>query len=400
MPKARILTVAMVLTLITAGCWDRQEIENTAFVMAVGVDKAEPPDRFKLTVEIAIPSQLSNVGATSQDEQRPTNWIVTSTGETIYDAVRNFTHQLPRQPQWYDLRLVVYGEELARDYGIHEALDLLDRNIEPRRQAWVLVSKGVPASEIMRTSVPISLLTAEAIDDMMNVSAVRSSTIVAKTLHNVYQMISAPGWEVYVSPITLIIEQDSTPDQGRLPQGPIPTHHPRVGGTAVFRGTHLIGWLDDIQTRGLLFARGEITSSVLVAPCAPNGGDTMSIQLISVNGQLTPVMKDGELTAKVTVEALGNIGEMYCNPRASINDLNEQFANVIEEGIRMALDAVQKDLGSDILGLGLKVYQQLPRVWSQVEEDWDAVFRTVPFEIEVKASLQRQGLVTSNVEVR
>lgn len=44
----------------------------------------------------------------------------------------------------------------------------------------------------------------------------------------------------------------------------------RAGGTAVFKKDKLVGWLDNAETRGLLWVLGKVQSGILVVP-APGG---------------------------------------------------------------------------------------------------------------------------------
>lgn len=399
MARPTFLLLAVLLAAMTSGCWDRQEIENSAIIVAVGIDKAEPPDRFKVTVQMAIPPHTDGAGSAAQ-EPLPTNWIITATGSTIFDAIRSLPHQVPREVRLFNVRMLVFGEEFARDEGIKDALDFLDSDNDPRRRMWMLVAKDATASDVMRSFVPSVILTVDALDGMLNIAPRRTGTVVAHTMYEVMQMLSAPGWEAYVSPIEVRAEEGSPAEQNQLPQGVIPTLHPRLGGAALFRGTHLVGWLDEQTTRGLQFARGKVQGGALVVACDEKGETDMSISLLSTTGSLKPEFKDGKLSAKVEVRATGNLIELHCESRANIDVLNERFAKGIEKEVRAAIDALQKEFGVDALGLGLAVYQRLPKVWQQVEENWEAVFPTVPVEIEVKARLLRQGLTSSAAEVR
>jgi len=399
MARPAALLACVLLMALAGGCWDRQEIENSAIAVAIGVDRADPPDRYKVTLQFAVPTHVGDGGQAGR-EPVATNWVVSSTGSTVFNAVRNIAHQVPRQVRLFNSRLLVIGEELARTEGIHDVIDFFDSDNEPRRRMWVLVAKDASAADVLHTFVPGSILTVDAIDNILNIAPRRTGSVVAHTLHEVSQMLSAPGWNPYVSPIEVLIEDNQAAEQLRLPQGIIPTHHPRLGGAAVFRGTHLAGWLDEREARGLQFARGKAKGGILVIACDPDGREDISIELLSATGSLLPEFKDGQLSAKIEVKATGNFVELYCEPRAHVDVLNERFAKAIEEEIRAALDALQNRFAVDALGLGLAVYQRLPEVWKQVEQDWDRVFATVPFEVDVKARLLRQGLTSSTVEVR
>ena len=125
---------------------------------------------------------------------------------------------MPRQVRLFNSRLLVIGEELARTEGIHDVIDFFDSDNEPRRRMWVLVAKDASAADVLHTFVPGSILTVDAIDNILNIAPRRTGSVVAHTLHEVSQMLSAPGWNPYVSPIEVLIEDNQAAEQLRLPR--------------------------------------------------------------------------------------------------------------------------------------------------------------------------------------
>lgn len=63
---------------------------------------------------------------------RPPVWTTTSVGATVSEAIANLHRDSPRIPFLPHLKVILFGEDLARG-GILPALDALDRERERRR---------------------------------------------------------------------------------------------------------------------------------------------------------------------------------------------------------------------------------------------------------------------------
>ncbi|NLN27647.1 MAG: hypothetical protein GX161_05450, partial [Firmicutes bacterium] len=101
MARPAALLACVLLMALAGGCWDRQEIENSAIAVAIGVDRADPPDRYKVTLQFAVPTHVGDGGQAGR-EPVATNWVVSSTGSTVFNAVRNIAHQVPRQVRLFN----------------------------------------------------------------------------------------------------------------------------------------------------------------------------------------------------------------------------------------------------------------------------------------------------------
>jgi spore germination protein KC len=102
-PSNRLsLVILTILLLLLGGCWNRREVESLAFVMAAGIDKAAEGGKVQVTVQIARPAALVSGGQGSGAMERAF-WLVSSTGYTPFDAVRNFSMQSSRRLFWYSI---------------------------------------------------------------------------------------------------------------------------------------------------------------------------------------------------------------------------------------------------------------------------------------------------------
>ena len=84
----------------------------------------------------------------------------------------------------------------------------------------------------------------------------------------------------------------------------------------------------------------------------------------------------------------------FVEPETDIWELLEKrMAQAIREDIYAAVSKGQK-LQTDFFGFGSYLYRSNPRLWSQVEDEWqDLIFPTMAVEIDVRSQLRRTGLV-------
>ena len=78
MARPAALLACVLLMALAGGCWDRQEIEKSAIAVAIGIDRADPPDRYKVTLQFGVPTRVGDGGQAGR-EPVATNWVVSST---------------------------------------------------------------------------------------------------------------------------------------------------------------------------------------------------------------------------------------------------------------------------------------------------------------------------------
>ncbi|MGI6165695.1 MAG: Ger(x)C family spore germination protein, partial [Limnochordia bacterium] len=248
----RLVLVVLILMMFLTSCWNRREIETLGFVLAVGVDKAAEEGKIMLSVQIAKPFALAGPSVVAE---RPF-WLVSSTGYTVFEAIRNFLSQSPRRPFWAHNRFILIGEELARE-GIMEIIDLFARDGESRRTVQVVIVKGAKAVDLLQAEFELERLPSEGAQGILLGSLAGLGTTVGTELNDLLQMLELPGME----PVALRAEiVDRPPDvdlRGQLKRDVISTSA-RLSGAAVFKKDKLVGWLGPKQTRGLLWIKGEI----------------------------------------------------------------------------------------------------------------------------------------------
>ena len=171
----------------------------------------------------------------------------------------------------------------------------------------------------------------------------------------------------------------------------------KTEGSAVFKDGKLVGWLDQYQTRGYLFATDKVKSTIVNIPVADG---KMSIEVSNSSGKLDVEFKNGEpakLSIQVSLE--GSIGEYTgketLDSPGDIYKLEKILSQEVKKEIVMALNKAQKDYSSDIFGFGTVVHKYHPHYWEKVMDEWNDVFSRLPAEIKVDAKIRRAGLIKS-----
>lgn len=131
-----------VLALVClTGCWDKMELTERAFIMGVAIDKGEN-DQVVLTVQMYRPTQMPGG---QRSRQREAFFQVKVKGNTVLEAARDIPVKLGRKGQWSHCRVIIIGEDIAREKKVDKVLDFLYRDHEPRLNSAIFVAKGKAA---------------------------------------------------------------------------------------------------------------------------------------------------------------------------------------------------------------------------------------------------------------
>lgn len=86
----RKVCLILVCTLFLIGCWDREELKEIVTVVAIGLDKDPNTGKILFTAQIIRPGALAKEGGTQESPIE----IVSSSGNTLFEAIRNSTEKI------------------------------------------------------------------------------------------------------------------------------------------------------------------------------------------------------------------------------------------------------------------------------------------------------------------
>ena len=381
MHKHRVFFLKMLLSLLMviniSGCWDRHELNTLTIVSGLGIDKAKDPGKIQLTTQIIKTAEIKSSQEGGSGGKKPYSNL-TSTGETVFDAIKNYTHECSRKIYLPHNKILIFSHDIAKE-GVKKYVDFFIRDPESRRLVKVLVSKG-NAKEILESEKGLEEIPGIGISRLVDANSAISEASNVNLQEFLTRLMSKT-----TAPIASLIE---VVDHGKEKIA-------RLTGTAVFKTDKLAGYLNETETRGLLWVIDKIKSGIIVVK-SPNGKDKISLQITRASSEIIPEVKDNEVCITVKIDEEGNLGEnMSSKDLTALPEwasLEEAQADVIRQEVMAALKKAQ-ELNTDIFGFGDAVHRKYPEQWDELEKQWEQYFPDLKVEVIVNANLSRSGMV-------
>ncbi len=170
--KLYLLLAAAVCLYFFANDFSLVDIQKTAIILAVGIDKAE--GGFSVTAQIAAPKGTERTtGGTSSVE-------VAAEGGTVSDCISAIFAKTGRVPKLVFCNLIVLGEEAAKEDVIAH-LNYFLRNDYMPDSCFLAVCEG-SAGELISSQSAIDDASSLAIEKLFSDAAVKAGNVVSNTL--------------------------------------------------------------------------------------------------------------------------------------------------------------------------------------------------------------------------
>lgn len=386
-----IVLVFLLLINLLTGCWSSKELNQIAILTALGIDKAE--NGYRLSAQVINPGEIAGKGNSGRTEA--IRFI--KTGATIHEAFQKLSTDVPRILYLSHLRVVIFGEDLARD-GIRKALDFLSRDHEMRSDFYLVVAKGSSAADVLNIIIHQEKLSANKLYNALENSNKRWGPTTTVTLDELINLLVSKGKQPFLTGVYLY----GNPDVGsdfRNVQDVSPKAGLRIDRIGVFKKDKLIGWLNNKESHGFNYVINRVSNTIVNVPCK---GGKLSIETIRSKTKLNGTILKGKPRVDVSVTSEGNVSDVECMADVSnptiIRELEKQYQNEIKKKIEAAVSKLQKDYHSDILGFGEVIYRKHPKAWKLLEPKWDQEFENLNVSVHVKAKIRRLGTITKSFQ--
>lgn len=370
--------ICILLILSLCGCWNSRELDTLAIVMGAGVDKATDSSKIQVTVQIVKPGEIKSQKNDSGGGSEKAFWNFSSTGDTIFGALRGLTRKSSRKMFFPHNQLLIFGQDIAKD-GVQKYIDFYVRDPETRVGVQVMISKG-RAEEILDTKSVFEKIPANSIVKMIEVETAATSQTRAIKLRDFITLLMSKT----SAAIAPFIEVSEEGDEKVA----------MISGMAVFKGDKMIGELDKIEGRGLSWVLGEVKSTIIEVEDPSN--NKVSMETIRASGKMVPELRNNKIIMKVNIMEEGNIGEQAGPENLSKLPVVALLEKKKEEVIRseiMAAVKKAKELNADVFGLGDTVHQKYPEQWKELEANWDKIFPNIEVEVNIEAKLRLMGRI-------
>lgn len=392
----RKITVIILLVIICSSflsaCWNQKELTDLAFVMAVGIDKGEDK-RFSVSFQIVIPANV-NLGQGSGGGQGLPIAVYSSSGDTITEAARNATKQISRRLYYAHTNLVAISEEVAKD-GFLNIMDVLDRDPEFRTTTQLVITRGTPANVLVSSLANLDKLPVNKITKEIKTTEAMLGENMQITIDDFLSGVVSKGKEPIVNGYKVTGDVEMAGRAGDL----LETKTKAIlsaDGLAVFKKGKLIGWIEHEKARGVIWILDKVKSTAVNVDWGEKK-EAITMSPLRTKTKVAAKVKHGKPVIDISIKDEGWISEV--NTAIDLTDPNEieKIDKLVEKEIKSQIMATVKEaqkMKSDIFGFGEKIHKKDPKLWKELNGNWDEHFAELEVNVKVDSYSRREGIRT------
>ncbi|MGG3838407.1 Ger(x)C family spore germination protein [Paenibacillus thiaminolyticus] len=379
------VAIWLMVTLALTGCWDRREVNDMVIAVAMGVDQAE--DGYTVSVQVVDPAEI----ASKKGSGRAPVTVYKEQGKTVFEAVRRMTTTSARKIYFPHLRMFLISEEAARR-GIGHAIEFISRDHEFRTDFYIAIAREIRAEEILKDYPAIEKIPADKMFSSLEMSSRSWAATGTVKLDELISDMMTAGKTPVITGIRYLgdIKEGKTKKNVQATESPAQL---KYDGMAVFRKDKLVGWLNEEESKGYNYIKGNVKSTVGVIPCP---GEEGNLALENIRTSSRVHVNRGGRTPKIDIhiKVIANIGETQCKGNLANPAVFRDVEKIGEKRLALILEETLKkahDMKTDFIGLGAALHRSAPGAWARLKSHWPERMDSVPVHFHVDVKLRLSG---------
>jgi len=379
MKQNRVIYIILVLLmLLTTGCWDRKELNDQAIIVAWGFD-LEEEGTYRGTAQVAIPSKMGS-GKSASDNKA--FFTVSGTGKNMFDAGMDMQNKLSRS--WFagHRRLVLIGDNLAKQ-GLSKILDELSRDPIVRLRTDMFVLKDGTVQDFLETPYPLERLSGNALVKMHEEALLNPDI----TLRN-FLMAAASEESCPILPVVEKTDNSSKEDSEQT------SPQMKLWGFAIFnKDSRLVKYLPMKESFIQQWIVGQLSTNVFTVNIPGEEGNIL-VEADHLKSKIKTSQRREKVQINVTLGGRSRIREN--NTRLDLSEsknmmlvqreLNTQTEKYVQKVIRKV-----QNLGADVLGFGEAFHRQHPYAWKEIKKEWVDKFPEAEVSVVLNLQIREEG---------
>lgn len=266
-----------ILLLVLTGCWDKKEVEEMSYVVAIGLDLPKDIDIEKeqaldVTFQFANPKGSSNKGEETGGTEKKNQDVITLTAPDFITAKNTANSFVTRQVSFNHTVVIIASEELAKTDLFFNFITSAFKEREIRRETSLLISKE-RASEFIEKNEPELGIQPHKFYQFIIQRSIETGMVPNSTLNRFANITDGDG-DLFLAMYGSVTKKENNGKFGEEDQyfaGEVPKkggNPTQLIGSAVFKEGLMIGKLDGEETRRslLLDNTSEIEDMFSVYP--------------------------------------------------------------------------------------------------------------------------------------
>jgi spore germination protein KC len=390
--KCYVLGLIILVSTALTGCWDRRELNDLAITVGMGLDKKG--NNIQATVQIVNPGEVASKRGSGAYATPVTTYKATEA--TAIEALRKISSVMPRHDFSSHLRILVIGEELARQ-GVSKVLDGISRNHEFRTDFYLIVAKGAKAEEVLEILTPLDKIPAYNMFKTIETSVKLWAPTVGMQLDKFISDVSNPTKDTVLAGIKTIGDAEIGETTNNVHKSE-PYTNLNFSGVALFKRGKLIDWLNEEESKGYNYIMGNVKRTVGHISC-PQGG-IKAAEIIRTKSKIKGKVVKGKPQIIVDLYVEQNIAEVQCSidltKTENIQKLEEVGKKKFEDIMEAAIKKAKKNK-ADIFGFGEAIEDADPKSWTRLKKDWDTQFSDLDVKFKVDLQIRRLGTTNNSL---
>jgi spore germination protein KC len=388
--KKITIFIIIIFSLFLTGCWDLQEPEKLGLVTLIGLDITEDNQIRMVVQEMTQQKQASGtvLGEMGSSSQVKLHEVI---APTIPEATQKMASIDFHRTYYQHANALILSEELVRSIGVNPLIDSWERSSEIRRTMWLLIAKKGQFESIFNTNVEAGTDTGKAIKEIIGNKST-NSYLTANTLTDFLTLVWEKGSEPYTAGISLI----DIPVYEEKKTGGIKnesnSYDLSIYDTAVFKNLKMVGWMDEKESMGLLWATGGIKGGTITTKFK---GKSLALRISDASTSVKPLIDNGKMVVEINIKLTSSIIQSQANIDYEDCEVIQKVEEAQAVEIKKEINAVfekSKILGSDVFGFGNYFYGKYTDEWKKIGADWNNNFQNIELKINVKSTVNHIGL--------
>lgn len=366
----KMLSLLLILTtLLLTGCWDQNIYEHIGFILLMGVEASEGSNKFRVTYALPTVS-----------EEKEKLEIISVTSNISREARESSARISPRDPIAGKIQQYLFSEEISKK-GIHNLLEIFERDFNNPILAWVIVTEGSPM-ELTKKSLtfedkPIVPL---YLNNLLE-SNMQSSNIPETRIFNFDIDYFSPG----IDPMTPTIKL--------MPKEIL------VTGSALFHGDKMVGKINTSKTSLILAMKNKVNQIQYIIPPpetykkASQIKTNMAVSLKLNKRKLDVKIKNNKPIIDILLNFDGSINEYTWDNLSNIIE-QKKIEKYIEDHIKNdCMETIKyiQDVGSDPIGIGDIVRAKHNNYWNSIS--WSDSYKKALINVDVNLDIKTYGTI-------
>ncbi|SHH75036.1 spore germination protein KC [Sporobacter termitidis DSM 10068] len=392
MKSRRVLAgIVLLANLFLSGCWSSREVNTLGISVCLGIDKSDKG--YVISEQVINPKTIASKKMTSESPVV----VYTQEGEDINETITRMTTITSRKIYHSHLRMVILGEEIARE-GISNIVDYLLRNPEFRTDFYFAIARGSSAREILSVLTPIELIPGVDMFTKLKMATEEWAPVRGLRIIELANDLTADGINATITAVEKVDDGDTTNSTDTLKKSG-EFEKLKFTDIGVFKQDKLVGWLDELESKGYNYITDKVLHTVGFETYGDNG--MVSYDIPKTASKIKAVVRNNQPAITVEVKLTYDIVDVKGDLNVSKVENIELINKLVEKKLRIicesAIHKAQKELGSDIFGFGERVHDADKAYWKTVKDKWNEVFVDIPVTLELSAKMNSTGDITKSI---